>query len=197
MAVSEAHKRASMRYDKENMRQIKFNLSKKYDLDIISYLDSVPNKQGYIKDLIRADMARAKSENLKEDKNMETYRIKQDKLTLWGSNADENTTLTRAEVEDLAREWEKPVEELLEDLIPVDPCEIPDPGVPSGGNPWYAVQRDPTDDWSTGSFDLEEAKALARKYRDDPDYGAEDPLIAVIDNALEHPFCTEEIRDFD
>lgn len=74
MAVSEAHKRATMRYDKENMRQIKFNLSKKYDLDIISHLDSVPNKQGYIKDLIRADMARAKSENLEEDKNMETTK---------------------------------------------------------------------------------------------------------------------------
>ena len=75
MAVSEAHKRASMKYDKENMRQIKFNLSLKYDLDIIARLDAVPNKQGYIKELIRADIARAKSEaeatgsaqNLKED----------------------------------------------------------------------------------------------------------------------------------
>lgn len=63
MAVSEAHKRASMKYDKENMRQIKFNLSLKYDQDVIAMLDSVPNKQGYIKDLIRADIAaRANSE---------------------------------------------------------------------------------------------------------------------------------------
>ena len=75
MAVSEAHKRASMKYDKENMRQIKFNLSLKYDLDVIARLDAVPNKQGYIKELIRADIARAKSEaeatgsaqNLKEE----------------------------------------------------------------------------------------------------------------------------------
>lgn len=58
MPMSEAHKRATMKYDKENMRQIKFNLSKKYDLDIIARLDAVPNKQGYIKALIRADIAK-------------------------------------------------------------------------------------------------------------------------------------------
>jgi hypothetical protein len=197
MPYSEAQKRATAKYVRANSRRVNVILSRKYDADIISKIESVGNIQQYIKTLVRADIAREKSENMKEDKNMETYRIKQDKLTMWGSNADENTTLTRAEVEDLAREWEKPAEELLDDLIPVNPCEIPDPGVPSGGNPWYAVQRDPSDDWSAGSFDLEEAKALARKYRDDPDYGAEDPLIAVIDNALEHPFCTEEIRDFD
>ena len=52
----------NMKYDKENMRQIKFNLSLKYDQDVIAALDAVPNKQGYIKDLIRADIARAKSE---------------------------------------------------------------------------------------------------------------------------------------
>ena len=63
MAVSEAHKRASMKYDKENMRQIKFNLSLKYDQDVIAQLDTVGNKQGYIKTLIRADIAaRAKAE---------------------------------------------------------------------------------------------------------------------------------------
>lgn len=61
MAVSEAHKRASMKYDKENMKQIKFNFSVKYDTDILEKLDSVPNKQGYIKSLIRADIARANS----------------------------------------------------------------------------------------------------------------------------------------
>ena len=52
----------NMKYDKENMRQIKFNLSLKYDQDVIAALDAVPNKQGYIKALIRADIARAKTE---------------------------------------------------------------------------------------------------------------------------------------
>ena len=46
MAVSEAHKRASIKYDKENMRQIKFNLSLKYDQDIIAHIDAQENKQG-------------------------------------------------------------------------------------------------------------------------------------------------------
>lgn len=181
MAVSEAHKRASMRYDKENMRQIKFNLSKKYNLDIISHLDSVPNKQGYIKDLIRADMARAKSEPTQPVQNI----LKEDKTMTYNSVIEPSNLFFDHD----------PARVIIRgDQSAQNPD---DPGVPSGGNPWYAVQRDPSDDWSTGSFDLEEAKALARKYRDDPDYGAEDPLIAVIDNALEHPFCTEEIRDFD
>ena len=77
MAVSEAHKRASMKYDKENMRQIKFNLSLKYDQDVIAMLDSVPNKQGYIKDLIRADIA-ARANSEKEEPTMkETVSISQ------------------------------------------------------------------------------------------------------------------------
>lgn len=72
MAVSEAHKRASMKYDKENMRQIKFNLSLKYDRDVIAQLDAVGNKQGYIKALIRADIAaRAKSARAKSDEKKE------------------------------------------------------------------------------------------------------------------------------
>lgn len=77
MAVSEAHKRASMKYDKENMRQIKFNLSLKYDQDVIAMLDSVPNKQGYIKELIRADIA-ARANSKKEEPTMkETVSISQ------------------------------------------------------------------------------------------------------------------------
>lgn len=31
---------------------------------------------------------------------------------------------------------------------------------------WYAVMRDTEDtDWGAGSYDLDEAKAMARKYR--------------------------------
>lgn len=43
------------RYDKENTVQIKLKLNKKTDSDIIEKLDSVDNKQGYIKGLIRED----------------------------------------------------------------------------------------------------------------------------------------------
>lgn len=45
-----------MDYQKENVKQIKFTLSKIHDLDIIEYLDGIQNKNGYLKDLIRADM---------------------------------------------------------------------------------------------------------------------------------------------
>lgn len=57
-----AQSRANIKYMAENMKQMKINLSKKYDQDIIDKLDSVPSKQGYIKDLIRADIAKQKGE---------------------------------------------------------------------------------------------------------------------------------------
>lgn len=47
---------AQERYDKNNTVQIKMKLNKKTDKDILDKLNSVPNKQGYIKQLIRADM---------------------------------------------------------------------------------------------------------------------------------------------
>lgn len=65
---SESAKKSLLKYQKANIQQVKFNFHRQYDADILSFLDSLPNKQGYIKSLIRADMARAKSE--KEDKHM-------------------------------------------------------------------------------------------------------------------------------
>lgn len=62
---------------------------------------------------------------------------------------------------------------------------------------WYAVMMDHEDtDWGTGSFDLEEAKAMARKYNEG--------FIAVIDanydddgNATTDGVCVEEIEQED
>lgn len=54
--VSESRKRASMKYDQANTKQIKLKLNLSTDKDIIDQLEHVGNKQGYIKDLIRADM---------------------------------------------------------------------------------------------------------------------------------------------
>ncbi len=61
MAVSEAQKRATAKYQKANtkMRSVRFYPSER---DILAWLDAQPNKQGYIKDLIRADMEQRKSE---------------------------------------------------------------------------------------------------------------------------------------
>lgn len=49
------------RYDAANTRQIKFKFNIKTDADILARLDAVPNKQGYIKKLIREDLKRNKS----------------------------------------------------------------------------------------------------------------------------------------
>lgn len=53
--VSDAQKRASAKYHKEKLTQrvVRFSPNEK---DILEYLDSMPNRAGYIKELIRADM---------------------------------------------------------------------------------------------------------------------------------------------
>ena len=54
--VSEALKRAVKKYDKTHTKEILLKLNLKTDEDILSKLDKVPNKQGYIKGLIREDL---------------------------------------------------------------------------------------------------------------------------------------------
>lgn len=54
--TSPAQIAASIRYNEKNVVQIKFNFNKKTDADILDHLDRVPNKQGYVKSLIRKDM---------------------------------------------------------------------------------------------------------------------------------------------
>ena len=48
--------KASMKYNAKNVKQIKINLNKKTDADIIQHLDQTDNVQGYIKGLIRKDI---------------------------------------------------------------------------------------------------------------------------------------------
>ena len=48
--------KASVKYNKTNVKQIKLNLNKKTDADVIAALEAAPNMQGYIKDLIRNDL---------------------------------------------------------------------------------------------------------------------------------------------
>ena len=45
------------RWNKENTRQIKFRFNLRTDEDILARLDATDNMQGYIKALIRADIA--------------------------------------------------------------------------------------------------------------------------------------------
>ena len=51
---------AQAKYKSENIKQIALQLNTKTDEDILQKLDSVPNKAGYIKSLIRSDIAKEK-----------------------------------------------------------------------------------------------------------------------------------------
>lgn len=53
-----ARAKANMKWASNNIRQIKFSFHNEKDSDIIEKLDSVENKQGYVKDLIRSDIAK-------------------------------------------------------------------------------------------------------------------------------------------
>jgi len=48
--------KASIKYNAKNVKQIKINLNRKTDADIIDYLEKADNVQGLLKDLIRQDM---------------------------------------------------------------------------------------------------------------------------------------------
>ena len=56
--ATKAQIRAVAKYDKQNTKKIMLKLNTKTDADILKRLDSLPNKQGYIKELIRKDMAK-------------------------------------------------------------------------------------------------------------------------------------------
>ena len=54
--TTEAQLRATAKYDAANTKKIVIKLNLKTDADILKRLDDVGNKQGYIKQLIRADI---------------------------------------------------------------------------------------------------------------------------------------------
>lgn len=54
--TSDAQKRASAKYDKDNTKGIYLKLNLTTDADIIEYLKGVDNIQGHIKSLIRENM---------------------------------------------------------------------------------------------------------------------------------------------
>lgn len=54
--AKESQLKAQKKYDAQNTVQFKMKLNKNTDSDILKKLDEVPNKQGYIKELIRDDI---------------------------------------------------------------------------------------------------------------------------------------------
>lgn len=47
------------KWDRENTRQVKLKLNLRTDADILAQLDAQQNRQGYVKRLIREDIARS------------------------------------------------------------------------------------------------------------------------------------------
>ena len=56
--MTEAQKKANAKYDASHTKQIMLKLNKKSDADILEKLEQTGNKQGYIKGLIREDIAK-------------------------------------------------------------------------------------------------------------------------------------------
>lgn len=48
------------RYEAKNIRKMTFAFNRKTDADILTRLDAVENRQGYLKALIRADIEKTK-----------------------------------------------------------------------------------------------------------------------------------------
>ena len=54
--LTDAKREAIKRYDAANTKQIHLKLNRNTDAELIAWLESKDNVQGYIKDLIRCDM---------------------------------------------------------------------------------------------------------------------------------------------
>ena len=55
--LSEARKRANRKYDAAHSVNFGVKFNRKTDADILDFLETLDNKAGYIKNLIRADIA--------------------------------------------------------------------------------------------------------------------------------------------
>lgn len=56
MKTSDAQLRAAAKYAKKKIKKMTFSFNRETDADILEKLESVDNKQGYIKGLIRKDI---------------------------------------------------------------------------------------------------------------------------------------------
>ncbi|MBM6968689.1 hypothetical protein [Pseudoramibacter alactolyticus] len=56
MKTSDAQLRAAAKYAKKKIRKMTFSFNRETDADILEKLESIDNKQGYIKGLIRKDI---------------------------------------------------------------------------------------------------------------------------------------------
>lgn len=66
--MANKHSVAQAKYDQAHCRFYGLKLNQETDAEIIKKLSSVPSMQGYIKQLIRADIARTRTEKESEGK---------------------------------------------------------------------------------------------------------------------------------
>lgn len=58
--TTEAQRRAKKKYNKKMQRNITLSLNRKTDADVLDFLENKENIGGYIKNLVRKDMDKAK-----------------------------------------------------------------------------------------------------------------------------------------
>lgn len=169
-------------YDKANTTRVNLKLNNKTDDDIIRQLRKVDSIQGYIKSLIRADMK-------KGEQKMSIYEFVKGLFDACDVTPEKMDLSTAGDdLERFSREgWDLP-----DGITADDYMSTWNELVDEQNRVWYAVQRDPEDDWSTGSYDRAEAIRMAKKQI--ADYP--ETLIAVIDNSTSNPVCVDEIREF-
>ena len=63
MAVSAAQQQAVNRYVKKAMRRFTLQCHREYDADIIAFLESKGNYNGYLKELLRRELGKESEEN--------------------------------------------------------------------------------------------------------------------------------------
>lgn len=66
--MNEAQRRAQQKYDKDNARVYTLKMNKKTDKDVIERLDTIPNRNGYVKALVRKDIRGGVKMKLKDAK---------------------------------------------------------------------------------------------------------------------------------
>ena len=59
-SMTKTHSERQMEFNKQNIKVYRMDLNIRTDADIIEHLDKQQSKQGYIKQLIRQDIAREK-----------------------------------------------------------------------------------------------------------------------------------------
>ena len=111
MAYSKSQKKATMKWESENYDQIKCTAPKGFNdkLKTAALTEGISKRQFIIETLSNA---------IEEAGKMKKYRIVKNYDSWFCVDVpnEENTIITEEELQELSKEWEKPIEELMDDL---------------------------------------------------------------------------------